>query len=122
RRDGADRLLVDELDVAVALEQQDILVETGDAALQAHTAGQEDRELDLLLHQMTQKLILKLLVRHGLDPWPGPLQDRAPPLPRERPPAEAEDRTRPPGGFGTPASVAPPRGLLSGHIRPGPNA
>jgi hypothetical protein len=78
RHDGGNRVLVDELGMAVAAQQNTEIVESCDHALKLHTVHQEDCQWNLVLPHVVQERILKILSalsRHLVAPvcW-----DRAP--------------------------------------------
>ena len=65
RHDGRDGVLVDELRVPVAPQQDAEIVEPGDDALQLHAVDQEDRQRRFVLAHMVQERVLKALGSFG---------------------------------------------------------
>ncbi len=78
RHHGRDRVLVDELGLAVAAQQHAEIVEPGDIALKLDAIDQEDRDRGFALADGIEKRVLKILLffthgqfSHWLCPLPG---------------------------------------------------
>eukprot|EP01012_Entosiphon_sulcatum_P012985 TRINITY_DN18264_c0_g1_i1.p2 TRINITY_DN18264_c0_g1~~TRINITY_DN18264_c0_g1_i1.p2 ORF type:complete len:107 (-),score=14.74 TRINITY_DN18264_c0_g1_i1:85-405(-) len=59
--DGRDRVLVDELRMAVAAQQHAEIIEPGDDSLQLHAIDQKDGERRLVLADVIEKGVLEVL-------------------------------------------------------------
>ncbi len=71
RHDRGDGVLVDELRMAVAAQQHAKIVELGDDALELDAVDQKNRQRSLLLANVIEERVLKVLcaVRHLLCSW-----------------------------------------------------
>src|SRR5690242_13187135 len=85
RHHCGDRVLVDELRMGVAAQQDAEIIEPGDDALELDTVDEEDRDGGLVLADVVQKNILNILSffgRHGGSPssnYCGRSDEKAPP-------------------------------------------